>query len=98
DVGGYLGARGVDRCPPELLLRWAQIGCFTRLRQARARCVQALWTYDARRLALYRGYVLLHEMLVPYIRAAAATAARGGPPVWRAPPLVGPGGDPRVGR
>ncbi len=81
DVGGYLGARGVDRCPPELLLRWAQVGCFTPLMQAHGRLVQEPWTYDARTLALYRGYVLLHEMLVPYIRAAAATAARGGPPV-----------------
>ena len=40
DVGGYLGARGVDRCPPELLLRWAQVGCFTPLMQAHGRLVQ----------------------------------------------------------
>jgi alpha-glucosidase (family GH31 glycosyl hydrolase) len=91
DVGGYLGARGVDRCPPELLLRWAQVGCFTPLMQAHGRLVQEPWTYDARTLALYRGYVLLHEMLVPYIRAAAATAARGGPPVWRPHAIVDPG-------
>ena len=32
-------------------------------------------------------------MLVPYIRAAAATAARGGPPVWRPHALVDPGDD-----
>jgi alpha-glucosidase (family GH31 glycosyl hydrolase) len=93
DVGGYLGARGVDRCPPELLVRWAQVGCFTPLMQAHGRLVQEPWTYDARTLALYRGYVLLHEMLVPYIRAAAATAARGGPPVWRPHALVDPGDD-----
>jgi alpha-glucosidase (family GH31 glycosyl hydrolase) len=91
DVGGYLGARAVDRCPPELLVRWAQVGCFTPLMQAHGRLVQEPWTYDARTLAMYRGYVLLHEMLVPYIRAAAATAARGGPPVWRPLSLLDPG-------
>ena len=93
DVGGYLGARAVDRCPPELLVRWAQLGCFTPLMQAHARFAQEPWTYDARTLALYRGYVLLHEMLVPYLRAAAATAARGGPPVWRPHALIEPGED-----
>ena len=93
DVGGYLGARAVDRCPPELLVRWAQVGCFTPLMQAHGRLVQEPWTYDARTLALYRGYVLLHEMLVPYLRAAAATAARGGPPLWRPLSLLDPGDD-----
>jgi alpha-glucosidase (family GH31 glycosyl hydrolase) len=93
DVGGYLGARGVDRCPPELLVRWAQVGCFTPLMQAHGRLAQEPWTYDARTLALYRGYVLLHEMLVPCIRAAAATAARGGPPVWRPMSLLDPHDD-----
>jgi len=35
--------------------------------------------------------VLLHEMLVPYVRAAARSAARGGPPVVRPAPLLDPG-------
>jgi len=33
DVGGYLGHRLVERCPPELLVRWLQFGCFTPLMQ-----------------------------------------------------------------
>ena len=41
-----------------------------------------------RRSTLYREYVLLHERLVPYIRAAAATAARCGLPIVR--PLCSP--------
>jgi alpha-glucosidase (family GH31 glycosyl hydrolase) len=94
DVGGYLGARGVDRCPPELLVRWAQVGCFTPLMQAHGRLAQEPWTYDARTLALYRGYVLLHEMLVPYLRAAAASASSGGGlPVWRPASLLDPDDD-----
>ena len=36
DVGGYLGYRLVERCPPELLVRWLQFGCFTPLMQAHA--------------------------------------------------------------
>jgi alpha-glucosidase (family GH31 glycosyl hydrolase) len=91
DVGGYLGRAGIDRCAPELLVRWAQLGCFTPLMQAHGRLQQEPWTYDARTLALYRAYVLLHERLVPYIRAAAATAARGGPPIVRPLGLLAPG-------
>jgi alpha-D-xyloside xylohydrolase len=91
DVGGYLGRRLVDRCPPELLVRWAQLGCFTPLMQAHGRLQQEPWTYDARTLALYRGYVLVHEMLNPYLRAAAATAARCGLPIVRPASLLGAG-------
>ncbi|HWI21505.1 MAG TPA: TIM-barrel domain-containing protein [Baekduia sp.] len=93
DVGGYLGARGLHRCPKELLIRWAQLGCFTPLMQAHGRLEQEPWTYDRETLKLYRGYVVLHEMLVPYVRAAAAEAARGGPPVIRPLPLIDPDDD-----
>jgi alpha-glucosidase (family GH31 glycosyl hydrolase) len=83
DVGGYLGERLVNRCPKELLLRWAWFGCFTPLMQAHGRFAQEAWTYDAETLAAYRDAVLLHERLVPYVRAAAATAARSGLPIVR---------------
>ena len=91
DVGGYLGRRLVERCPKELLLRWAEFGCFTPLMQAHGRFEQEAWTYDAETLAVYREQVLLHERLVPYIRAAAATAARCGLPIIRPLALVDPG-------
>nr|MBA2261907.1 hypothetical protein [Solirubrobacterales bacterium] len=90
DVGGYLGHRLVERCPAELLVRWAQYGCFTPLMHAHARMRQEPWTYDYRTLALYRSYVLLHERLVPYIRSAAATAARCGLPIVRPLSLLQP--------
>jgi alpha-glucosidase (family GH31 glycosyl hydrolase) len=61
----------VSRCPPELLVRWAQFGCFTPLMQAHGRFEQEAWTYDRRTLDLFRAAVLLHERLVPYVRAAA---------------------------
>ena len=94
DIGGYLGHRLVERCPPELLVRWLQFGCFTPLMQAHARMPQEPWKYGERVLELYRGYVLLHEMLVPYVRAAAATAARAGLPIVRPLCLTDPS-DPR---
>jgi alpha-glucosidase (family GH31 glycosyl hydrolase) len=94
DVGGYLGHRLVERCPPELLVRWLQFGCFTPLMQAHARMPQEPWNYGERLLELYRGYVLLHEQLVPYVRAAAATAAPAGLPVIRPLCLLDPT-DPR---
>ena len=90
DVGGYLGHRLVERCPAELLVRWVQLGCFTPLMQAHGRLVQEPWTYDERTLRIYRSYVLLHEQLVPYVRAAAATAARAGLPIIRPLSLVDP--------
>jgi alpha-glucosidase (family GH31 glycosyl hydrolase) len=83
DIGGYLGHRLVERCPPELLVRWLQFGCFTPLMQAHARMPQEPWHYGDRVVELYRAYVLLHEQLVPYVRAAAATAARTGLPIIR---------------
>ena len=46
-------------------------------------------------LNLYRGYVLAHEQLVPYVRAAAATAARTGLPIIRPQCLIDPA-DPRA--
>ena len=94
DVGGYLGERLMARCPKELLLRWVQFGCFTPLMHAHGRFEQEAWTYDAQTLDVYREYVLLHERLVPYVRAAAATAARSGLPIVR-PLLLSDPGDPR---
>jgi alpha-glucosidase (family GH31 glycosyl hydrolase) len=83
DVGGYLGHRLVERCPPELLVRWLQFGCFTPLMQAHGRMPQEPWNYSEHVLELYREYVLLHEQLVPYVRAAAVTASRTGLPIIR---------------
>ncbi len=94
DVGGYLGHRLVERCPPELLVRWVQFGCFTPLMQAHGRMPQEPWHYGEDILDLYRAYVLLHERLVPYVRAAAATAARTGLPIVRPLCLTDPA-DPR---
>jgi alpha-glucosidase (family GH31 glycosyl hydrolase) len=97
DVGGYLGERLIARCPKELLIRWLQFGCFTPLWQSHGRFEQEAWTYDDETLELYRSYLLLHERLVPYIRAAAASAARTGIPITRPLCLVDPG-DPRAWR
>jgi alpha-glucosidase (family GH31 glycosyl hydrolase) len=94
DVGGYLGERLTARCPKELLVRWLQFGCFTPLWQSHGRFEQEAWTYDDETLELYRSFLVLHERLVPYIRAAAATAARAGLPIIRPLCLVDPG-DPR---
>ena len=94
DVGGYLGHRLVERCPPELLVRWLQFGCFTPLMHAHGRMPQEPWNYSEHVLELYRAYVLLHEQLVPYVRAAAATAARTGLPIIRPLCLTDPA-DPR---
>jgi alpha-glucosidase (family GH31 glycosyl hydrolase) len=94
DIGGYLGHRLIERCPPELLVRWLQFGCFTPLMHAHARMPQEPWTYGEDVLDLYRAYVLLHEQLVPYTRAAAATAHRTGLPIMRPLCLTDPA-DPR---
>ncbi len=64
DVGGYLGERLVERCPKELLVRWAQFGCFTPLMQAHGRFEQEAWTYDP-------------ETLAPLPRSRAAARAAG---------------------
>ncbi len=94
DVGGYLGHRLVERCQPELLVRWLQFGAFTPLMHAHARMQQEPWRYGDSVLDLYRGYVLAHEQLVPYVRAAALTASRTGLAVIRPLCLTDPA-DPR---
>jgi alpha-glucosidase (family GH31 glycosyl hydrolase) len=94
DVGGYLGHRLVERCHPELLVRWLQFGCFTPLMHAHSKMPQEPWNYGEDVTSLYREYVLLHEQLVPYVRAAAATAARTGLPIIRPLCLTDPT-DPR---
>jgi alpha-glucosidase (family GH31 glycosyl hydrolase) len=91
DVGGYLGRRLSERCDPELLVRWAQLGALTPLMQAHGRFQQEAWTYGPETLDRYREAVVLHERLVPYIRAAAGTAARTGMPAMRPLCLVDPG-------
>jgi alpha-glucosidase (family GH31 glycosyl hydrolase) len=90
DIGGYLGHRLVERCPPELLVRWLQFGCFSPLMHAHARMPQEPWEYGDRVLDLYRAYALLHEQLVPYVRAAALTAERTGLPIIRPLCLLDP--------
>jgi alpha-glucosidase (family GH31 glycosyl hydrolase) len=55
---------------------------------------QEPWHYSGQVSSLYRAYVSLHEQLVPYVRAAAATAARIGLPIIRPLCLVDPQ-DPR---
>jgi alpha-glucosidase (family GH31 glycosyl hydrolase) len=90
DVGGYLGHRLTERCPPELFVRWLQFGCFTPLMQAHSRFQHEPWFYGERMVKSYRSFVLLHEQLVPYTRAAAATAARTGLPIIRPLCLVDP--------
>jgi hypothetical protein len=94
DIGGYLAHRLVERCPPELPIRWLQFGCFTPLMHAHSRMDQEPWRYGSEVMDLYRAYVLLHEQLVPYTRAAAATARRTGLPIMRPLCLLDPS-DPR---
>ena len=94
DVGGYLGHRLVERCPPELLARWVQFGAFTPLMQAHGRMPQEPWHYGEEIMDIYRSYVQLHERLVPYVRGAAATARRTGVPIVRPLCLTDPT-DPR---
>jgi len=94
DIGGYLGEKLIERCPKELLLRWVQFGCFTPLMHAHARFEQEPWSYDDETLDLYRRYIVLHERLVPYVRAAAGLAARSGLPITR-PLCVSDPADPR---
>jgi alpha-glucosidase (family GH31 glycosyl hydrolase) len=90
DIGGYLGHRLSERCPPELLVRWLQFGCFTPLMQAHSRMAHEPWVYGDRMVDTYRDYVLLHERLVPYVRAAALTASRTGLPIIRPLALIDP--------
>ena len=94
DVGGYLGYRLVERCPPELLLRWLQFGCFTPLMHAHARMPQEPWRYSERVLDLYRGYVLAARAAGPVRPRGRGHRGAHGLPIIRPQCLIDPT-DPR---
>ena len=91
DVGGYLGqpsrralrARAASALGAVRLLHAADAG-------ARSLRAGGVALRPTRPSTSYRDYLLLHERLVPYIRAAAATAARCGLPIIRPLCLVDP--------
>ena len=87
----------MSRCPPELLVRWAQFGCFTPLMQAHGRFEQEAWTYDRRTLDLFPGR-RAPARAARALRAhgrrhrrrplrAAGRAPAHGPSLWVAPVL-----------
>jgi alpha-glucosidase (family GH31 glycosyl hydrolase) len=97
DVGGYLGHRLMERCPPELLTRWVQFGCFTPLMHAHARMPQEPW-------ALLGAGARLLPRVRPAARAARPVRARRGrdrrahrAPDRQAAVPDGPGGLARLG-
>ena len=91
DVGGYLGERLVARAP-EGAARALGAVRLLHAADAGARALRA-GGVDVRRGAARRStatHVLLHERLVPYVRAAAATAQRTGLPIVRPLALTDP--------
>ena len=74
DVGGYLGHRAASSAARRSCWCAGSSSAASR-RSCRptAGSSRSRGPTTARRSTIYRGYVLLHEMLNPYVRAAAAT-------------------------
>lgn len=97
DISGYTCLKD----PPadkEVYLRWAEFGALSPDMHDENACAQApagappkwtLWS-DAETTQVYGQYALLHTRLIPYLYAAAKTAADTGTPIMRHPVLVHP--------
>ena len=95
DVGGYSASGWWRAARRSCSLRWVQFGCFTPLMQAHGRFEQEAWTYDARDARRSTASTCCCTSgSCPYVRAAAATAARCGLPIVR-PLLLSDRGDAR---
>ena len=99
DVGGYLGERLVARCPPELLVRWAQFGCFTPLMQAHGRFEQERGPTTPRpSAATARRSCCTSGSCPTSARPPPPRPARGcrscGPSAWPIPPIPAAGRSP----
>lgn len=84
DIGGF----GSDTTR-ELLCRWIQVGCFSPLcrnHSAAGTRVQEPWTWDERTLEIYRKYLKLRYMLLPYYYDLCRAEEETGIPMLR--PLV----------
>ncbi len=84
DVGGF----GADTTP-ELLARWVQVGCFSRLfrnHSALGSRRQEPWQFGSEIVDIYRKYVKLRYQWIPYIYDLFFEGEKTGMPIMR--PLV----------
>jgi alpha-D-xyloside xylohydrolase len=87
DTGGYRGGRPTR----EALLRWAEHTALSPILQLGGGGESHNpWSYDAEATAIYRSLARLHNDLIPYLRAHAATASRDGTPPVQALALAFP--------
>jgi alpha-D-xyloside xylohydrolase len=88
DTGGYQDTN-FSQSPPNLLMRWAQFGCFSPIMQMHrqvSREMQYPWRYGNDALNNFRFYATLHTRLFPYTYTYAKIASTTGLPIIR--PLV----------
>ncbi len=73
-----------------VLVRWVQAATMNPTFEMFSKAALEPWLYDAETEAIVREYALLHQHLVPYIRAAARVAHETGVPVVRPLGLLQP--------
>lgn len=74
----------------DVLVRWAQVGAVSTTFQYFSKAFAQPWNYDGETFAALKDAMVLHETLVPQLRAAALVAHETGMPAWRPLPLVAP--------
>ena len=87
DMGGFFGIPTLtDPPPPELYVRWSQMGLlFSHARAHGHTAPREPWAFGEPALSIFRRYAQLRYRLLPYLYSAALRAATG-PPLAR--PLV----------
>ncbi|HYM49103.1 MAG TPA: glycoside hydrolase family 31 protein [Candidatus Limnocylindrales bacterium] len=81
DMGGFFGLPRVqDPPPPELYVRWCQMGFFfSHARTHGHTAPREPWAYGEQALAIFREYARLRYRLLPYLYNAALRAPDGVP-------------------
>jgi len=83
DIGGF---RGDGKRNKNVFIRWTQLGAFCPVMENGGGGEHRPWMYDEETLEIYRRYVKLHHILIPYLYSQGAESHELGIPLMRPQP------------
>jgi alpha-glucosidase (family GH31 glycosyl hydrolase) len=78
DIGGYREDGSELGRSKELLVRWAQLGALNPIMENGGSGAHEPWRFDEETVEIYREFVELHYMLLPYLMTEGAKAFEAG--------------------
>ena len=74
DIGGYREDGSELGRTKEVLIRWTQLGAFSPIMENGGGGAHEPWRFDEETVTIYRDFVELHYVLLPYLHAEGAKA------------------------